>query len=510
MSELKNCSLKSIEDFLVGKLSDDDSKQMETHLENCKSCRSSLNKVSTSNQIVTSVNSALQDDQWDKHFGHDQTIGRESLDQKVIDPNRSTIDFEEIPSERQRKSNLLESLQYFMSPSDIPNSLGRIGLFEIIGLVGRGGMGVVLKARDPSLDRIVAIKMLTPHLIADEEAKTRFCREAKAAATVNHPNIIAIHGVSVHRGIPYLVMPYEIGPSLARRVKEEGPLTIKEAINVATQIVSALAEAHESGLIHRDIKPSNILLAPGTERALLTDFGLAILSDQKSLTRTGFLAGTPAYMSPEQARGEAVTVKSDLFSLGSVIFFMLTGSDPTTKETSYGIVREVSANSMLQVADFLESAPDWVNQLVKRLHSSDPADRFESTKHLLEVIKGCQSHLNDSAINPLPKILIRETKGRKRPSLVMILCFLIATVFCIPFVFNKPNSKTVPTDEPSKNQTIPAATKKQSRGQLATENEIRKLLDDHHSSKWNDGLSPWIKNASSKINRMKIEDENWN
>ncbi len=188
-----------------------------------------------------------------------------------------------------------------LAPTDDPQMLGRLGGYEVSGVVGTGGMGVVLKAHDNSLDRTVAIKVLAPHLASSGAARKRFSREAKAAAAVLHPNVMAIHSVSNGESLPYLVMPYVRGQSLQKRIDEEGPLRLQDILRIGTQIAAGLSAAHQQGLVHRDIKPANILLKDGVERVAITDFGLARAVDDATMTRTGVIAGTPQYMSPEQA-----------------------------------------------------------------------------------------------------------------------------------------------------------------------------------------------------------------
>ena len=194
--------------------------------------------------------------------------------------------------------------------------LGRLGPYEVSGVIGAGGMGIVLKAFDCSLDRTVAIKVMAPHLASSGSARRRFAREAKAAAAVLHPNVIAIHGVAADQALPYLVMPYNRGMSLQKRIDQDGPLPLQETLRIAEQIAAGLAAAHAQGLVHRDIKPANILLEDGVERLAITDFGLARAVDDATMTRSGVIAGTPQYMSPEQARGDSIDHRSDLFSFG--------------------------------------------------------------------------------------------------------------------------------------------------------------------------------------------------
>ena len=209
-----------------------------------------------------------------------------------------------------------------------PGSLGRLGHYEIQEVIGRGGMGIVLRAFDEKLHRVVAIKVMAPQLATSATARRRFTREAQAAAAVTHDHIVTIHAVEEADGLPYLVMQYVAGMSLQERLERDGPLQLAEILRIGMQTAAGLAAAHAQGLVHRDIKPANILLENGIERVKITDFGLARAADDASLTQSGVVAGTPQYMSPEQARGEAVDHRTDLFSLGSVLYAMCTGRPP--------------------------------------------------------------------------------------------------------------------------------------------------------------------------------------
>ena len=228
---------------------------------------------------------------------------------------------------------------------------------------------------DRSLDRMVAIKVLSPHLAASGAARQRFAREAKAAAAVLHPNVIAIHGVSSGddgAALPYLVVPYVRGSSLQVRIDAEGPLGVTEILRIAIQIAEGLAAAHSQGLVHRDIKPANILLEESVERVAITDFGLARAVDDATLTHSGVVAGTPQYMSPEQARGEAIDFRSDLFSLGSVMYAMCAGRPPFRAETSYGILRRITDMTPRPIREINPEIPSWLCRLVARLHEKSP------------------------------------------------------------------------------------------------------------------------------------------
>ena len=194
----------------------------------------------------------------------------------------------------------------FLAPSQKPGSLGRLDHYEVNEVIGHGGMGVVLRAFDERLHRVVAIKVMAAELATSAMARRRFTREAQAAAAVSHDHIVTIHAVEEADGLPYLVMHYVAGMSLQERLDSDGPLQLAEILRIGMQTAAGLAAAHAQGLVHRDIKPANILLENGVERVKITDFGLARAVDDASLTQSGVVAGTPQYMSPEQAEGKAV------------------------------------------------------------------------------------------------------------------------------------------------------------------------------------------------------------
>src|SRR5262245_32379587 len=268
----------------------------------------------------------------------------------------------------------------FLQPPDKPGRLGKLGQFEVIRVVGRGGMGVVLHAYDPCLDRDVAIKVIDPKLANNEVARQRFCREARAAAAVTHDNLVAVHQVDEDEpsGLPYLVMQLVSGESLEQRVKRSGKLSMVEVAKLGMQAAAGLSAAHANGLIHRDIKPANILLESPTDRVKLTDFGLARAAEDVKLTRTGFVAGSPLYMAPEQARGDEVDHRADLFSLGTVLYEAATGTPPFDGKTPLVVLRRVADETPRPLNEVNPEVPAWLSDIVDKLLAKNPTDRYQS------------------------------------------------------------------------------------------------------------------------------------
>ena len=295
------------------------------------------------------------------------------------------------PAERsvwRRETQLPDEVRLdFLSPSDQPGCLGTLGPYQIVDVIGRGGMGIVLRALDTKLNRIVAVKVLAPELAANPNARHRFLREAQAAAAVSHPHVVTIHAVDEDK-LPYLVMECVVGQSLQEKLDRAGALRLTEILRIGRQIAEGLAAAHQQGLMHRDIKPANILLENGVERVKITDFGLARAVDDVAITRTGEVFGTPQYMSPEQARGEPVDSRSDLFSLGCVLYAMCTGRSPFRGDSLPAVIKRVTEDTPRPIAEVNPEIPAWLIEVVQRLLEKQPDQRFQTAAEVAEVLAG--------------------------------------------------------------------------------------------------------------------------
>ncbi len=421
----------------------DQRERYERHLETCPACQERLDQVEAPEDML-------------------RRRGR-----RVGDPTSAPLDPALLQvMERLREGKLsLRSTPgegadlYFLRPAEQANLLGTLGAYEVYEVIGQGGMGVVLKAFEPALQRLVAIKVMAAAVAGSATARRRFTREAQAAAAVCHENIVAVHGVHEADGLPYLVMQYVAGESLQTRLERLGPLELVDIVRIGLQTASGLAAAHAQGLIHRDIKPANLLLEapsppaplpqgergeigpsppaplPRAERGKIgppppthfsprergargrvkiTDFGLARMTDDVQLTQNGVVAGTPEYMAPEQARGETVDHRADLYSLGSVLYACCTGVSPFRGPTTLAVLRQVSEEEPTPLRSLNPHVPVWLESLIRRLMAKNPAERFESAAEVAALLEGYLAHVQHPALVSIPELpLSRATNCRE-------------------------------------------------------------------------------------------------
>ncbi len=316
-----------------------------------------------------------------------------------------------------------------LQPSRRDGYLGRLGDIDIQRVIGRGGMGIVFRGHDPALDRTVAVKVLSPHLANNPEAKNRFLREARAAASLTHENVVAIHAIAESAGMPYLVLQYVAGETLGERLAKPEPLPLEDVFRIGLQTARGLAAAHAHGLIHCDIKPGNILLEHGSGNALIADFGLAKQNGNDSLTEVGVVAGTPAYMSPEQAAGESVDFRTDYFSLGVVLYQAASGKLPFHGDSPYVILDQIRSADPKPLRDLNPQLPEWFCSVVHQLLEKNPENRFGSAGELISQLE------RQSAERP---------KKRRRIAIVAAVAALaIAGIVVTYFMFFR--SRTEPT-----------------------------------------------------------------
>jgi serine/threonine protein kinase len=274
--------------------------------------------------------------------------------------------------------------------------------YKILEMLGAGGMGVVYKAFDTKLDRLVALKFLPPHLRHDDELKRRLTEEARAASALDHPNIVAIHAIDeVPGGDLFIAMAFHEGATLRDRIGRDeigAGLPVAEALQIARQIASGLARAHERGIFHRDIKPSNVMVAKdGITRII--DFGLA-KSSAATVTLDGSTKGTPLYMSPEQSSGKAVDFRTDLWSLGAVLYEMLAGTPPFPGEQHLQIMHAIVHDAPLRLREVRPDLPPEIDLIVLRALEKDPAKRYQSAAEMVRDLSAVLTALDAPAREP--------------------------------------------------------------------------------------------------------------
>ena len=262
-------------------------------------------------------------------------------------------------------------------------------------VLGRGGMGTVYLARDRQLDRPVALKVLPREFAVREELRERFLRETRLAAGFSHPNIVPVFAVEDREELLAFAMAYVEGESLDERVRRAGPLGVRDAVRLLQDVGYGLAYAHGRGVVHRDVKPENIMLERATGRALLMDFGIARATSAapaaaRGLTRVGEVVGTPEYMSPEQASGDQVDGRSDLYSLGLVAWFAVTGRVAITGETTQRILARQLTETLPSIATVREDLPAPLAAAIDRLLAKEPDARFPTAEALVEAIDVAQ------------------------------------------------------------------------------------------------------------------------
>lgn len=361
-------------EFVDGRLPDDEIEDWGQHLERCSVCQAQF-------EILSS-----------------QSTPSLSADPGPSTPHLATARQQLLDSGRPGPSETRDVTETEVPPSttqDSPDAAApqRIGQYSDLQLIGRGGMGIVYRAFDDVLRRAVAIKQLSPHLAASAQARERFVREAQAAAAVVHEHVVAIHSVEEVSGVPFIVMQFVSGENLQVRIDRAGPLELRETLRIGIEIAQGLAAAHAGGVVHRDIKPSNILLENGLGRVKITDFGLARVAAASGLTQKGEAPGTPQYMSAEQARGESVDSRSDLFSLGSVLYAMSTGRPPFEADTVLGTLRQVADLPARPIRELNPDVPDWLAGIIARLHAKSPDERYQTAEEVATILL---AHLDDA------------------------------------------------------------------------------------------------------------------
>ena len=426
------CDRRTAERLINDSLSIDETNQFEEHLASCPTCQALLVEVAggpaTLDNAAAMLSSSIEVPQWtDKYHSTISTRTDESL------PSNHGVDLS------------------VLGPTDDPASMGRIGNYEIQGIIGRGGMGIVFRAMDSALSRNVALKVLDPSLASVAAARKRFAMEARAMAAISHEHVVPVYTVDEHRGLLYFAMEYVPGGTLEARIRKQGPLDVLSVLRISRQIALALSAAHECGLVHRDIKPANILLDRGVERVRVADFGLARVNSDASHTRSGFIAGTPQFMAPEQVRGETCTSQSDLFSLGSVMYAMCTGHSPFRSESMYGSMQRIVHEKPRSICEQVPLIPDWLERFIFKLLSKKAGDRFPDAMSVATLLESEIAYAENSSQNKKPLRLEYGAPGHAPVTHWTAMLTVISSVVAVGsliFLLTQPASEKKETTAP--------------------------------------------------------------
>ena len=336
MPTMKPCPGKDyLHQFSLGQVKEPEAEDLEAHLAHCPQCVDTMHTIKGEDTLIEAMRAqaALARPKIDETVSHLMVVLKGWKPPGSLDGSGARTE---------DGSSAVQELIAMLAPPAGPEELGRLGSYRILRVLGVGGMGAVFEAEDALLRRRVALKVLQPMLAASSAARKRFLREARATAAVAHDHIVTIYQVGEDRNLPFLAMQFLEGETLEARWQREAPLPVAEIVRIGGELAQGLASAHSQGLLHRDVKPANIWLEADRGRVKILDFGLAwVLDGQGPLTAHGTVVGTPAYMSPEQARGEPADIRSDLFSLGSVLYVLCTGQPPFQAASAFGIMEKV-------------------------------------------------------------------------------------------------------------------------------------------------------------------------
>ncbi|MEJ7593524.1 MAG: serine/threonine-protein kinase [Planctomycetaceae bacterium] len=356
----------------------------------------------------------------------------------------------------------IKDLGLRLQPAPDHNVIGRMAHYDIIRCLGRGGMGTVFEAFDTKLFRPVAIKFMASSLAASEKARSRFLREARVAASINHPNVVTIHAVDEYDGRPYLVMEFVSGATLHDHMRKIGPLPLGDILRISRQIATGLRAAHEKGIVHRDIKPGNILLENGVQRVKIVDFGLAqVIFELSDITSMGQTLGTPRYMSPEQIEGSRVDERADLFSLGCVIYMMCVGHPPFSGN-SITVLHTILRDLHVPIRQVMPQIPQALSDLVDSLLSKSREKRIQSAALVEETITdiargGTPSDEYLRVQHPVEKELPAKSR-RSLPRIGAALALVAASAMLTWAIWGQGNSRDWPDSDPISKKRPPDTT----------------------------------------------------
>lgn len=409
---------ETLKNLLLGRLSLAELEDWETHMLTCEKCEIMASSVHSSDEFTQAIQTpsrvAVSDEGMEELLHRGRQIYEETRSQKAdetaefIDFSGSTHGSDAVPVE------LAKPFSSFLDPPQNDDELGRLGGYRILKLLGRGGMGMVFLAEEEALHRHVALKVMSPALAGNESARNRFLREARSMAAVVDDHIVPIHQVGNHNQLPFLAMPVLEGESLHDCLKREKRLPIDRVCRIAEETARGLVAAQSRGLIHRDIKPDNIWLESPSGRVKILDFGLARGEQDAELTHSGAVLGTPRYMSPEQAEGNPVDYRADLFSLGSVLYHTVSGQAPFRGPSMASTLVAVVNADPEPVSDLRADIPAELSQLIMELLAKDPQQRPASAELVAEKFGRLRKSFG-SVSHGAPPISSEPSPGKASP-----------------------------------------------------------------------------------------------
>jgi serine/threonine protein kinase len=434
---IKECpSAEVLLQLADGQLTDQQESSLTAHVDTCTHCQGVLEQ---------------QSEPWLSAIPSDPILEKETSPQLLAtlsEIKTNTLHGGTWPESR--PTHPLADVLPWLEPAE--DAVGMLDHYRLEKFVGRGGMGVVFRATDTVLKRTVAVKMLSPSYAPDGAARERFLREARAAASINHRNVVTVHSVSQESDLPYLVMEFVDGISLEDHLEQFGKLQPDVVAEIGRQVSAGLGAAHRSGIIHRDVKPSNIIVDSQQRCVKLTDFGLSRVLGEARITRSGTIVGTPSYIAPEVVEGNGlVDHRADLFSLGSVLYTLCSGELPFHAESVYGTMSQISRANPPSLTEVAPQTPASLIAIIDRLHCKNPAERFQSAADLENALATLSS--GDTIVLTQPAITQQIVRKKSKNStavwsVVGVVGVLLAS-FVIYNVFLDPADPNVVTPGPT-------------------------------------------------------------
>jgi Leucine-rich repeat (LRR) protein/tRNA A-37 threonylcarbamoyl transferase component Bud32 len=397
MAVVASCPDRDVlERLMLGRIAGPEGELLAQHLEGCERCSAAVLTLGAEDTLTEATRGPST-----AEGGPDADVVRglvESLRRLGPPAAAGQTTADETPNPEHADGG--EDAYDFLAPPQAPDEIGRLGVYRVLKVLGSGGMGVVFQAEDVHLRRTVALKVMRPEAARKPRARERFLREARAAAALEHEHVVTIYQVGEERGVPFLTMQWLKGMTLEEHLRRSGTLHVSEVPRLGRQIARGLAAAHARGLVHRDIKPANVWLEalpdepgglPPRYRVKILDFGLArAADDDANLTQSGTVVGTPSHMAPEQARGEKVDSRCDLFSLGVVLYRLCTGRLPFGGKNTMAVLSALATDTPKPVGDLNPAVPAGLAELVMQLLAKHPVDRPGSAREVADRLQAIE------------------------------------------------------------------------------------------------------------------------